>query len=174
MAQQGDSTISAFDLNIDGRISGMEFVMPATFTLNFIRANLMEDNTANAHTVGAAVYQGNTLIATSNVRNDIALGSYANYDFTFSSGVTGLAAGTYRFVLLADPNVGGLLLGTNFSAGTSVTDDNVFATPPAFPNPADLVAANFNDAVLIDYTEGGANPGQPWQRQGGMGVQVSM
>lgn len=174
MAQQGNSGINAFTLNLDGRISGMAYVLASASTLNFIQAGLRESSTNNDHIVGAAVYDtSNNLLYTSSTRQDIQTGALATYDFTFTG--ASLSAGTYWFVVLANAAIGDLEMGTDFNAGTSVTDDNVFVTPPAFPDPAGIVAADFNDAVLIDYTVGGvATPGNPWHRHGGMGVQVSM
>jgi hypothetical protein len=152
MAQQGNAGISAFAVQIDGRISGMEFVLTGTNTLNFIRAGLRETSAANQHIVGAAVYDtSNNLLYTSATINNVNTGAFATYDMTFT-GAT-LAAGTYWFVVLADQAPGDLEMGSDFNAGTSVTDDNVFGG--VFPNPAGIVSAGFNDAVLIDYTAGG-------------------
>lgn len=155
MAQQGSLAITGFDQNIDGTVFGMAFVMPNAFTMNFIDAVLNETTTSNAHVVGAAVYDtSNNLISTSATRNDIATGGYATYRFsTFTGG--SIASGTYWFVLLADQGGGNLDMRRDFNAGTSVAEGSVF-TGGVFQDPAGITAENFNAALLIDYTEGGA------------------
>lgn len=159
MAQQGSLTPTGWDVNIDGSIFGQTFVMPSTFTMNWLDAVLDETTGTGNHVTGAAIYRTSdgVLIQQSSTRNDVTTGGYATYRFSGWSG--SIAAGTYAFVLLSDQGAGNMNMRGDFNAGTSVSQGSLF-TGGVFPDPATLSADNFNAALLIDYTEGGASTGR--------------
>jgi hypothetical protein len=152
MAQVGDASINAFVLSQENRLSGIVFTLANNATINFVRARLRDNATANSHQVRAAIYSGNTLVASSASRQDIG-NTEATYDFTIGYAAN---AGTYRAVIFGDSgNTGGdIELYCDFVGGEGVTDDNVF-TYPDLPNPADLQVADVRYSMLVDYTEGG-------------------
>lgn len=157
MATQGSTAITGFPQDIEQRIVGAEFTVPAC-TMVRISAMLSESSTPNDHGWRAAIYSGNTLVSSSAIVSTVSTTpAVVNFPIT-----TVLGAGAYRFCILADNAAGQAFIDGDFSGGAGLfyTDDNVFevAGDPVFPGTADLVDADpTRYAIEIEYNVGGGS-----------------
>jgi hypothetical protein len=156
VATQGSTAITGFPQDIEQRIVGAAFTVPAC-TMARISAMLSESSTPNDHGWRAAIYSGNTLVAQSSIVSTVGTTpAVINFPIT-----TVLGAAEYRFCVLADNAAGGANIAGDFSGGAAAfyTDDNVaeVAGDPVFPGTADLGDANpTRYAIEIEYTESGS------------------